>query len=77
MPNGGRVYYLLRSQPPLLISMVYDYYLATGDIEFINEMLPIIDKEYTFWTSQRSVLHRDSTTLFQYSVGMKMPRCYL
>lgn len=26
IPNGGRVYYLKRSQPPLLTAMVYEYY---------------------------------------------------
>ncbi|KIH67084.1 hypothetical protein ANCDUO_02583, partial [Ancylostoma duodenale] len=35
VPNGGRVYYLTRSQPPLLIPMVYDYFLGTGDLEFV------------------------------------------
>lgn len=35
IPNGGRVYYLKRSQPPFLAAMVYEYYEATHDIEFI------------------------------------------
>ena len=38
VPNGGRVYYLLRSQPPLLSPMVYEYYLATGDLDFVQEV---------------------------------------
>ena len=44
IPNGGRVYYLRRSQPPFLIPMVYDYYEATGDIAFIHEILPTLVK---------------------------------
>jgi alpha,alpha-trehalase len=44
IPNGGRVYYLRRSQPPFLIPMVYDYYEATGDIKFVNEILPTLEK---------------------------------
>lgn len=74
VPNGGRVYYLLRSQPPMLIPMVYDYYLATDDIDFVKEMLPVLVNEYKFWTSRRSTQYRDSATLFQYKVNMKNPR---
>lgn len=36
VPNGGRVYYLIRSQPPLLTQMVYEYFLATGDLDFVR-----------------------------------------
>uniref|UniRef100_A0A915HQV2 Trehalase n=1 Tax=Romanomermis culicivorax TaxID=13658 RepID=A0A915HQV2_ROMCU len=74
VPNGGRVYYLLRSQPPLLTLMVYDFYLETGDIDFVCEMLPALIDEYTFWKSQRSTMFQDSTLLYQYKVDMKMPR---
>lgn len=38
VPNGGRVYYLIRSQPPLLSPMLYEYYLATGDLDFVLEV---------------------------------------
>lgn len=44
IPNGGRVYYLQRSQPPLLTGMVYEYYEATHDIDFIREVLPVLEK---------------------------------
>lgn len=44
IPNGGRVYYLQRSQPPFLCGMVYEYYEATHDVEFIKEMLPVLEK---------------------------------
>lgn len=46
VPNGGRVYYLNRSQPPLLLSMIYEYYEATHDIEYIHKVLPILEKVY-------------------------------
>lgn len=29
------MYYLIRSQPPLLTPMVYDYYMGTGDLDFV------------------------------------------
>lgn len=36
MPNGNRVYYLNRSQPPMVILMALSYYKATGDFNFIK-----------------------------------------
>ncbi|KRY18312.1 Trehalase [Trichinella patagoniensis] len=78
VPNGGRVYYLFRSQPPLLIPMVYDYYLATGDIDFLQEMLPLLEQEYGFWLLHRGMTFGDDSNnymkLFQYKAEMKMPR---
>ncbi|KAK0423623.1 hypothetical protein QR680_008240 [Steinernema hermaphroditum] len=80
VPNGGRVYYLLRSQPPLLTPMVYEYYLATGDLEFVQEVLPLLEKEYEFWETHRSQIYHDPETkkelfsYFQYRVNMKTPR---
>lgn len=74
VPNGGRVYYLLRSQPPMLTSMVYEFYKATGDAAFVRQMLPALVNEYKFWTSRRSTQYRESATLFQYKVDMKNPR---
>ncbi|CAJ0964094.1 unnamed protein product, partial [Mesorhabditis belari] len=55
VPNGGRVYYLTRSQPPLLAHMVYDYFLATGDIQFLIEMLDVLEKEFNFWIKHRTL----------------------
>uniref|UniRef100_A0A915D8H3 Trehalase n=1 Tax=Ditylenchus dipsaci TaxID=166011 RepID=A0A915D8H3_9BILA len=48
VPNGGRVYYLIRSQPPLLTPMVYEYFLSTGDLEFVQSILPLLEKEHNF-----------------------------
>ncbi|CAG0908772.1 unnamed protein product, partial [Cyprideis torosa] len=36
VPNGGRIYYSQRSQPPFLIPMVKEYVDATGDTEFLR-----------------------------------------
>lgn len=49
VPNGGRIYYLNRSQPPLLTEMVAAYFNATGDFDFLSESLPVLDLEYQFW----------------------------
>ncbi|VDO24972.1 unnamed protein product [Haemonchus placei] len=77
IPNGGRVYYLRRSQPPLFIPMVYEYYLATKDTNFIREMLPIMEKEFQFWQKNRTVditVNGESITMFQYRTPSTVPR---
>ena len=55
VPNGGRIYYLNRSQPPFLIQMVDLYYNYTSDLEFVRNNLKIIVEEYEFWVTHRSV----------------------
>jgi len=80
VPNGGRVYYLIRSQPPLLTPMVYEYFLATGDLDFVRYLLPLLEKEYNFWITHRMVPYLDPNTgeelfqFFQYRATMKTPR---
>lgn len=49
IPNGARVYYLDRSQPPVLALMVDAYATATGDASVVAEALPSMDQEYSFW----------------------------
>ncbi|KAJ1950024.1 hypothetical protein IWQ62_006641, partial [Dispira parvispora] len=55
VPNGARVYYLNRSQPPLLTQMVRLYFDKTGDYEFLLEALPTLEREHYFWEDQRTV----------------------
>ncbi|EPB72669.1 alpha,alpha-trehalase [Ancylostoma ceylanicum] len=79
VPNGGRVYYLTRSQPPLLIPMVYDYFLGTGDLEFVMEVLPTLEKEYLFWINKRSRMFlgedgKEKFPYYQYRATLHMPR---
>ncbi|VDN50262.1 unnamed protein product [Dracunculus medinensis] len=79
VPNGGRVYYLIRSQPPLLSPMLYEYYLATGDLDFVLEILPILEKEYNFWLLNRagSFYNEEKSenfVYFQHRAVMKTPR---
>lgn len=49
IPNGGRIYYLGRSQPPLLIPMVKAYVDATNDEEFIKSSVATLDMEFQYW----------------------------
>jgi alpha,alpha-trehalase len=53
MPNATSESMLNRSQPPLFSMMVKDYYAVTADKAFLAAMIPIIEKEYNFWMSNR------------------------
>ena len=55
VPNGGRVYYIQRSQPPLLIPMVDSYVTQTGNITFLRNNINLLEKEFKFWMSNRTV----------------------
>uniref|UniRef100_H3GYW6 Trehalase n=1 Tax=Phytophthora ramorum TaxID=164328 RepID=H3GYW6_PHYRM len=56
VPNGGRIYYLTRSQPPMLSDMVkLVARLPTNeaeieyDDEYLRGALPILEREYDYW----------------------------
>lgn len=54
IPNGGRVYYIERSQPPLLIPMVKLYVDHTSDRAFIEQNIEIMEKEFHYWKENHS-----------------------
>lgn len=77
VPNGGRVYYLQRSQPPLLSAMVYELYEATNDKDFIAELLPTLLKELNFWNDKRTAkvtLNGKEYEVYQYKTLSNVPR---
>lgn len=53
IPNGGRIYYLTRTQPPLLTSMVQAYIDATGDEEMIQMAIKRLNVEFEFFNQNR------------------------
>ncbi|KAK4092764.1 trehalase precursor [Purpureocillium lilacinum] len=55
VPNGARVYYLNRSQPPMLSQMVRAYLTHTNDTSILDRALPLLVREHEFWTRNRSV----------------------
>ncbi|KAJ8655863.1 hypothetical protein O0I10_008527 [Lichtheimia ornata] len=73
IPNGARIYYLNRSQPPFLVEMIKAYYEATHDDDFIKQALPTLDKEYSFWMANKSI-DVNGHTLNQYRVLNSSPR---
>ncbi|XP_078102030.1 trehalase isoform X2 [Sander vitreus] len=77
IPNGGRIYYERRSQPPFLTLMVESYYQATKDKEFLRAALPVLEQEYQFWMQNRSVaveVNGAEHVLNRYHVQVGMPR---
>ena len=55
MPNGGRLYYVARSQPPMLTMMVQRLYTATRDRAWLTAAMPLLAQEYSFWMRERSI----------------------
>ena len=77
IPNGGRIYYLMRSHPPLFIPMVYEYLEATKDVEFLHRNFHILEKEFNFWMTNHSVSvdkNAVNYTLYRYIDRSQGPR---
>ena len=79
IPNGSRIYYLNRSQPPMLTQMVNLYVEKTSDVEILAKALPLLDKEYLFWMHYRTVdlgphTNGDHYLLNRYYVDSAGPR---
>ncbi|KAM9732875.1 LOW QUALITY PROTEIN: trehalase [Menidia menidia] len=77
VPNGGRIYYERRSQPPFLTLMVESYYQTTKDEEFLREALPALEAEHRFWMQNRSVTVTTGGAehvLNRYQVPVDLPR---
>lgn len=77
VPNGSRLYYLNRSQPPLLTMMIQVYIDMTGREEVLERALPLLEKEYDWWMANRSVivfLGRKNYTMNQNVVRTTEPR---
>lgn len=53
VPNGNRTYYLSRSQPPYLAPLVDLVASATGNNDLVQEAIPLLEREHTFWTTRR------------------------
>ncbi|KAF7992096.1 hypothetical protein HCN44_001421 [Aphidius gifuensis] len=77
IPNGGRIYYTMRSQPPMLLPMVKIYLDATNDYDWLKENLWLLEKEYNFWMVNRTVnIEKDGKnyTLARYYENSSGPR---
>lgn len=66
VPNGARKYYLNRSGPPMLAQMVRIYIEQTNDTSVLERAIPMLQKEHTFFMSNRTVnvtVHSKTYTL--------------
>lgn len=53
MYNGNLTVFQNRSQPPYLSMMIASVYRKTGDKEWLEKILPTLEKEYQFWMTRR------------------------
>ncbi|XP_076622005.1 trehalase [Colletes latitarsis] len=77
IPNGGRIYYLMRSQPPLLHLMVAKYLHYTSDLDYLRTIIPTLEKEFAFWQKERMInVQKDGKTykMAHYVVSSTRPR---
>lgn len=76
IPNGGRVYYLNRSQPPMLTLMVEMLFERTQDVEWLKTTLPTLEAEKHFWNTDRSMrIDVDGPwTVYRYIADTVQPR---
>lgn len=77
IPNGGRIYYLERSQPPLLIPMFKLYYDSLKDTKYLANNIATMESEFDYWMSNhtRVVLYNGKNyTLALYGDRSRGPR---
>ncbi len=49
--NANRTYYLTRSQPPFLATMVRNVFAATRDTTWLADAVPALKRYYEYWTT--------------------------
>ncbi|XP_065842693.1 trehalase-like [Oscarella lobularis] len=77
VPNGGRVYYTKRSQPPLLSLMIWDYYQHTGNLSFVRYVFDALEREHDYWLLNKTVeikIAEKSYRLAHYEAQSSVPR---
>lgn len=77
IPNGARIYYLNRSQPPLLIQMIHEYFKKTNDYDFLKYAIDLLDQEYDSWMTEKvtSITRNNKNYLLNtYNISTEFPR---
>ena len=78
VPNGGRIYYTKRSQPPFLPLMMKEYMTKTAEVDFLRQHMATFEKEIDFWERRRSLLVETDggveNIMFVYGTGGNGPR---
>lgn len=76
VPGGGRIYHQ-RTQPPLLIPMVDNYFEATKDVQFIKDNIQRMISEFEFFFDNRTVSFKVNESVYRmayYAVNITGPR---
>lgn len=73
IPNGGRIYYLARSQPPLLSGMIKAYVDATHDYTFAIQSIERLVREFDHFMDNNTVMVKGHR-LARYKDHSKGPR---
>ncbi|EFA11183.1 trehalase isoform X1 [Tribolium castaneum] len=77
IPNGGRIYYMQRSQPPLMVPMIKLYVDFTNDTHFVRDNIATMEKEFEYWITKHNktvTLDGKNYTLATYGDRSKGPR---
>lgn len=74
IPNGGRLYFSGRSQPPLLIPMVKEYFDVTNDLEFIQSSMLTMEKEFDYWWINKTIQVRGHSVAIYADLFTNGPR---
>ncbi|VDN57078.1 unnamed protein product [Dracunculus medinensis] len=78
IPNSGNIGLSRRTQPPLFVQMVADFYDATKNKTFLAEIMPFIETELSWWQQNRSISVDLPTgerySLFRYNSISNCPR---
>lgn len=77
VPNGSRVYYLNRSQPPLLSLMVGIFIDVTNDIVWLAAHVDTLSKELIWWLETRTVMierYGETFEMAHYAPESRTPR---
>lgn len=56
IPNGGRIYYSMRSQPPLLAPMIKTFVDHTNNHEFAISSVDTLAREFDYWMENHTVV---------------------
>lgn len=80
IPNGNRVYYLYRTQPPVLAAIVHALISIVEDhAEWLREALPALEKEYNAYRSCRRAgtdRHLASLSVYRVANNTLRPESY-
>ncbi|EST04817.1 Glycoside hydrolase, family 37 [Kalmanozyma brasiliensis GHG001] len=79
IPNGNRIYYENRSQPPFFTLMIDKYIEAYNDTSVLERFLPLLEREMSYWKTNRTIeftspFTNNTHNITHYKVDTSAPR---